>query len=59
MNCKAAEQSKNDQVVAAVLAHPRLMDAAKALGVYYSTLWRWLQAPELQGLLMDARRGSS
>jgi len=42
--------------VTAVLESDTLTDAAKALGVRYSTLWRRMQATEFRTAYLEARR---
>ncbi len=54
---KKLPKKKIDVAVSAIMANPRLQDAAEALGVGYSTLWRWMQEPELRQKLAEARQG--
>lgn len=46
---------KIDRAVGAVLACPRVEDAARRLGVDRSTLWRMSQDPEFRRRLREAR----
>lgn len=48
-------ESRIDQAVAAVLAYPRLEDAAHHCGVSRTTLWRWMQDEEFQERLDEVR----
>ncbi len=45
-----------DRAVLAVLSHPTLPEAAKAVGVATRTLLRWMQRPDFQEALRTARR---
>lgn len=40
----------------AMLEHPTLKDAAAAVNVGETTLWRWSQEPQFKAAYMDARR---
>jgi hypothetical protein len=48
--------AKQARAVLALLEHPTLKDAAAAVGVGETTLWRWSQTPEFKATYMDARR---
>jgi hypothetical protein len=45
-----------ERAIAAFLQHPTIPDAAKAVGVGESTLYRWLQNSAFQAKYADARR---
>jgi hypothetical protein len=45
-----------DQAVAALLLHPTLATAAKAVGVGEKTLWRWLRDEGFSAAYREARR---
>jgi hypothetical protein len=45
-----------EQIVEAVLTHPGLESAAKALRISYVTLWRWLKDPVIAQRLHEARK---
>src|SRR2546428_4857936 len=47
---------KQDQAVAALLLHPTLATAAKAVGVGEKTLWRWLRDEGFSAAYREARR---
>lgn len=48
--------AKQARAVLAMLEHPTLKDAAAAVGVGETTLWRWSQNSEFKTAYMDARR---
>lgn len=48
--------AKQARAVLAMLEHPTLKDAAAAVNVGETTLWRWSQTPEFKAAYMDARR---
>jgi AcrR family transcriptional regulator len=45
-----------DRAIFALLEHPTIEDAAKAVGVNKTTLWRWLQDQDFHSAYMKARR---
>lgn len=47
---------KQDQAIAALLVHPTIPAAAKAVGVGETTLWRWLQREDFQDAYRAAKR---
>ena len=47
---------KQTRAMLALLEHPTLRDAAAAIGVGESTLYRWTQLPTFKTAYMDARR---
>src|ERR1043165_1854735 len=48
--------AKQTRAMLALLQHPTLKEAAAAVGVGESTLWRWSQTPEFKAAYLDARR---
>jgi hypothetical protein len=50
--------SKMEGLIAALLSHSSIEDAAKSIGVVASTAWRWMQKPEFQAAYKEARRES-
>ena len=50
--------AKQSRAMLAMLEHPTLKDAAAAVGVGETTLWRWSQEPEFKAAYMNARRES-
>jgi hypothetical protein len=47
---------KQTRAMLALLEHPTLKEAAAAVGVGETTLWRWTQEPSFKTAYMDARR---
>jgi len=47
---------KQTRAMLAMLEHPTLRDAASAVGIGESTLYRWAQIPAFKSAYMDARR---
>jgi hypothetical protein len=47
---------KAEQAIAALLDHPTIADAAKAVGASERSLWRWLQREDFQKRYREARR---
>lgn len=47
---------KQEQAIAALLTYPTIEQAAKAVGVGETTLWRWLQDEDFQELYRQAKR---
>jgi hypothetical protein len=47
---------KMEAAIVALLAEPTIAAAAKAAGVSYTSLWRWLQEPEFQTEYRKAKR---
>ena len=47
---------KKEAVIAALLTHRNVDEAAKAVGVGATTIWRWLKLPEFQAEYRKARR---
>jgi hypothetical protein len=45
-----------DQAIISLLTAPNIEEAAKALGIGQTTLYRWLRLPEFQDELKEARR---
>jgi Terminase small subunit len=50
------KERKYEEAVSAIMTTPHLQDATRMLGIDYSTLWRWLQDPDLQELLSLTRQ---
>jgi Helix-turn-helix of insertion element transposase len=48
--------AKQTRAMLALLEHPTLRDAAKAIKVSETTLWRWTQEQEFKAAYMSARR---
>lgn len=46
---------KMEQALAALLVHPTIPEAAQAVGVAESTLWRWLQREDFQTRYKEVR----
>src|ERR1700689_5301539 len=49
---------KQEEAIAALLSHRGIEEAARASGVGYKTLLRWLEVPEFQQRYLKARRKS-
>ena len=49
-------ERRQEQAIAALLAHPTIPAAATACGVGEATLWRWLQQPDFRAAYREARR---
>ena len=49
---------KMEAAVAALLTHRNVDEAAQAVGVGATTLWRWLKLPEFQTAYREARRAA-
>lgn len=47
---------KQTRAMLALLEYPTLKEAAAAVGVGETTLWRWSQEPSFKAAYMDARR---
>jgi|SRR5580704_1185812 hypothetical protein len=47
---------KQEEAIAALLVHRSIEEAARAAGVGYKTLLRWLEVPEFQARYLLARR---
>jgi hypothetical protein len=47
---------KQEEAIAALLSHRGIEEAARASGVGYKTLLRWLEIPEFQQRYLEARR---
>jgi transposase-like protein len=47
---------KQEAAIAALLTQRNVEEAAKAVGVGATTLWRWLKLPEFQAAYRQARR---
>jgi molybdenum-dependent DNA-binding transcriptional regulator ModE len=45
-----------EAAIVALLEQPSIPEAAKAAGISYTSLWRWLQDPEFQAEYRNARR---
>jgi hypothetical protein len=52
----AKYERKKEQAIAALLTHRTTGEAATAAGVGISTLWRWLNEPEVRTSYLKARR---
>jgi AcrR family transcriptional regulator len=50
--------AKQERAVLALLEHSTMEEAAKAVGVGKTTLWRWLQDKDFHAAYMKARRES-
>jgi len=48
-------ERKMEEAVAALLLHPNVAEAARAVGIGASTLLRWLKEPEFQAAYREAR----
>ena len=46
---------RQELAIAALLEHPRVEDAARAVGVGQLTLWRWRRRPEFEAAYRAAR----
>jgi len=49
---------KKEEAVAALLTHRNVDEAAQAVGIGATTLWRWLKLPEFQRAYRDAKRAA-
>jgi hypothetical protein len=49
---------KQEKVLAALLSHPTMEEAAEAAGVNRTTIFRWLQQEDFQAAYRNARRES-
>lgn len=49
---------KKEQAVAALLSHRSIEEAARAAGIGFNTLLRWLKLPEFQAAYREARRAA-
>jgi hypothetical protein len=47
---------KKEAAIAALLTHRNVDEAAQAVGVGATTIWRWLKLPEFQAEYQKARR---
>ena len=47
---------KKEQAIAALLSHRTIEDAAKAVGISFATLKRWMKLPEFNAEYLQARR---
>jgi len=47
---------KQEQLIAALLSHPTVEAAAKAIGIADTTAARWMKAPEFQAAYREVRR---
>jgi hypothetical protein len=47
---------KQEEAIASLLVHRSIEDAARAAGVGYKTLLRWMEIPEFQARYLLARR---
>ena len=47
---------KKEEAIAALLSHRNIEDAARAIGIGYKTLLRWLTLPEFREAYRKARR---
>jgi hypothetical protein len=47
---------KQEEAIAALLSHPRIEDAARAVGISVRTLMRWLKLQEFAAAYREARR---
>lgn len=47
---------KQEEAIAALLVHRSIEEAAKASGVGYKTLLRWLEVPQFKQRYLEARR---
>ena len=47
---------KKEEAIAALLSHRNIEEAARAIGVGYKTLLRWLELPEFRDAYRKARR---
>ena len=49
---------KKEEAIAALLTHRNIDEAARAIGIGATTLWRWQKLPEFQTAYRDARRAA-
>jgi hypothetical protein len=47
---------KQERTIKALLENDTLADAAQAVGIGETTLWRWLQEPEFKSAFREAKR---
>ena len=47
---------KKEEAIAALLTHRNVDEAARAVGIGATTLWRWQKLPEFQAAYREARR---
>lgn len=47
---------RREAAIAILLQTSTLVDASKQIGISYSTLWRWLQEPNFQRALKEAKK---
>ena len=48
--------TKKERAIAALVQHGNKESAAQEAGVHPATLWRWMQRPDFQQALQEARR---
>ncbi len=53
-----ALKPKQQQAVIALLQHPNVAEAAKAVGIGERTLWRWIGEPEFAAAVAAAEGGA-
>jgi hypothetical protein len=49
---------KKEEAIAALLSHRNVDEAAQAVGIGATTLWRWLKLSEFQRAYRDAKRAA-
>lgn len=47
---------RREAAIGILLTTSTLVDASKKIGISYSTLWRWLQNPDFQKALKEAKK---
>lgn len=47
---------RREMAIAIILQESTMQNAARKIGISYSTLWRWLQQPDFQRALKAARK---
>jgi transposase len=47
---------RREMAIAIILQESTMQNAARKIGISYSTLWRWLQQPDFQRALKSARK---
>ena len=50
------KQRQTEQLIAALMTHPTIETAARAVGIGEVTAWRWMRDPEFNGRYREGRR---